>query len=223
MKRIITLLALMAAALMTSSAELPAQQSSPFKVGNKVALAALPFPLQDVRLLDGPFRAAMLRDQKYLLSLDNDRLLHSFRVTAGLPSTAKPYGGWEAPDVELRGHSLGHFLSGCALMYASTGDERFKSKADAIVAELAKVQQALAAKGFNAGYLSAFPEEYFDLVDKRERVWAPYYTIHKMMAGLLDMYLLCDNKQALEVLQKKADWVKFLVDRLSDEQQQAAL
>src|SRR5262245_19302717 len=223
MKRIAVLFALVVIAQMTSPANLTARQNSPFKVQNKVSLAAIPFPLRDVRLLEGPFREAMLRDQKYLLSLDNDRLLHMFRVTAGLPSTAKPYGGWEAPDIELRGHSLGHFLSACALMYASTGDERFKTKADAVVAELAKVQQALASKGFNAGYLSAFPEEFFDLVDKRERVWAPYYTIHKVMAGLLDMYLLCDNKQALDVLVKQAAWVKFRVDRLSEEQQQAAL
>src|SRR5215475_14669681 len=194
MKRIAVLFALLIAALMAAAANFAARQSSPLKVQNKVQLVALPFPLREVRLLDGPFREAMLRDQKYLLSLDNDRLLHMFRETAGLPSAAKAYGGWEAPDVELRGHSMGHFLSGCALMYASTGDERFKAKADAVVAELAKIQQALAAKGFNAGYLSAFPEEFFDLVDKRERVWAPYYTIHKMMAGLLDMYLLCDNK-----------------------------
>jgi DUF1680 family protein len=223
MKRIALLFALSVAALMSPPANFPAHQNSPLRVQNKVPLAAIPFPLRDVRLLDGPFREAMLRDQKYLLGLDNDRLLHMFRVTAGLPSTAKPYGGWEAPDVQLRGHSTGHFLSACALMYASTGDERFKTKADAVVAELAKVQQALAAKGFNAGYLSAFPEEFFDMVDKRERVWAPYYTIHKMMAGLLDMYLMCDNKQALDVLVKQAAWVKFRVDRLSDEQQQAAL
>jgi len=223
MKRIIASVVFVVMAQMMTPANLPARQNSPLKVSDKVQLNALPFPLRDVRLLDGPFRDAMLRDQKYLLSLDNDRLLSMFRVTAGLPSTAKPYGGWEAPDVQLRGHSMGHFLSACALMYASAGDEQFKTKADAIVAELAKVQQALAAKGFNAGYLSAFPEEFFDLVDKRERVWAPYYTIHKMMAGLLDMYLLCDNKQALDVLVKQADWVKFRVDRLSDEQQQAAL
>src|SRR5215510_5588782 len=223
MKKIAVLFALVVATQITSPAKFPAQQNSPFKVQNKVQLAAIPFPMREVRLLDGPFREAMLRDQKYLLSLDNDRLLHMFRLTAGLPSTAKPYGGWEAPDVQLRGHSMGQFLSACALMYASTGDERFKTKADAVVAELAKIQQALASRGFNPGYLSAFPEEFFDLVDKRERVWAPYYTIHKLMAGLLDMYLLCDNKQALDVLLKKAAWVKFRVDRLSEEQQQAAL
>jgi DUF1680 family protein len=188
-----------------------------------VTLAARPFPLQDVRLLDGPFREAMQRDQKYLLALEPDRLLHNFRVNAGLPSTARPLGGWEAPDVELRGHSVGHYLSALALMYASTGDERFKARGDLMVAELAKVQAALPSRGAHAGYLSAFPEELIDRVDARQKVWAPYYTLHKIMAGLLDMYQLCGNRQALDVLQKQAAWVTFRMDRLTRERQQAML
>src|SRR5262252_5540804 len=131
--------------------------------------------LKEVRFLDGPFRDAMLRDQKFLLGIDPDRMLHMFRVTAGLPSSAQPYGGWEEPKTELRGHSMGHYLSACALMYSSTGDERFKTRAVAVVSELAKVQNAMPAHGFNQGYLSAFPEAFFDKVDKAEKVWAPYY------------------------------------------------
>ncbi|HEY2942509.1 MAG TPA: beta-L-arabinofuranosidase domain-containing protein [Vicinamibacteria bacterium] len=187
-----------------------------------VPIAARGFALTEVRLLDGPFREAMLRDQEFLLSLDLDRLLHTFRLNAGLPSSATPLGGWEAPDVELRGHSLGHFLSASALMYAATGDARFKGRADAAVAELARIQEAL-AKRANAGYLSAFPEEFFDRLEKRQRVWAPYYTIHKLMAGLLDVHELCANPQALDVVVKMAGWVKLRMDRLSDEQRQAAL
>jgi len=201
----------------------PSQPSPKIKVRDKVPSKVSPFDLREVRLLDGPFRDAMLRDQKYLLELDSDRLLHNFRVTAGLPSTAQPLGGWEDPKGELRGHSVGHFLSGCALMYASTGDARFKDKGDGIVAELAKVQEAMPSQGFNKGFLSAYPEEFFDRVDKRIRVWAPYYTLHKIMAGLLDMYLHCDNRQALDVVSRMADWVKFRVDRLTDDEQQAAL
>src|SRR5262249_60182240 len=64
------------------------------KVSPKAPLKAYAFNLKDVRLLEGPFRDAMLRDQKFLLSVDPERLLHMFRVTAGLPSSAKPYGGW---------------------------------------------------------------------------------------------------------------------------------
>ena len=192
------------------------------RVPDKVSLGAVSFPLQEVRLLDGPFKQAMQLDQQYLLSLEPDRLLHNFRVTAGLPSTAKPLGGWEAPDVELRGHAVGHYLSALALMHAATGDGRFKTRADLMVAELAKVQDA-EAKRFHPGYLSAFPEEFFERVEARQRVWAPYYTIHKIMAGLLDVSELCDNPQALNVVTKMADWVKFRVDRISQEQQQAAL
>ncbi len=195
----------------------------PLKIADKIALQAKPFALQDVRLLDGPFREAMLRDQQFLLELDPDRLLHDFRVNAGLPSTATPYGGWEKPDVELRGHSVGHYLSALALMYASTGDARFKTRGDLMVTELAKVQAAGPAHGYHKGYLSAFPESFIDRVETRQKVWAPYYTLHKIMAGLLDMYQLCGNTQALDALVQEADWVKFRQDRLTHEQQQAML
>ncbi len=177
----------------------------------------------EVRLLDGPFRDAMLRDQQFLLALDPDRLLHTFRLNAGLPSTAQPLGGWEAPDVELRGHSTGHYLSALSLMYAYTGDERFKTRADLLVAELAKVQDALAAKASHPGYLSAFPEELFDRVETRRAVWAPYYTLHKILAGLIDANQLCDNRQALDMAERLAGWVKFRTDRLTHAQQQAML
>src|SRR5512136_1908816 len=149
-------LAVAAVALLFSSAPGPEAQAPVPPVRPVVARQVEDFDLRDVRLLDGPFRDAMQRDQQYLLSLDQDRLLHNFRVTAGLPSSASPLGGWEAPDVELRGHSVGHYLSALALMYASTGDVRFRQRADTMVAELAKVQAALTARRFNAGYLSAF-------------------------------------------------------------------
>jgi DUF1680 family protein len=211
-----------ATALLVYVAAHAAQYPVPVKVADKIPLKAVPFPLESVRLLDGPFRDAMIRDQKYLLSLDQDRLLHNFRVTAGLPSSAEPLGGWEAPDVELRGHAVGHYLSAVSLMYASTGDERFKQRADGLVAEFAKVQQAESSK-FHPGYLSAFPEELFDRVETRQRVWAPYYTIHKIMAGLFDAYQLTGNAQALDVLKKQADWVVWRNGRLTAEQRQAML
>jgi DUF1680 family protein len=187
------------------------------------AIQVEPFDLKEVRLLDGPFRQAMVRDQDYLLSLEPDRLLHAFRVTAGLPSTAAPYGGWEDPKGELRGHSLGHYLSACALMYSSTGDARFKQRTETIVTALAQCQDALPSKGFNKGYLAAFPESFFDRVDAQKPVWAPYYTLHKIMAGLLDTAVECDNPQALAVLERMADWLEFRLNRLTPEQQQGAL
>jgi uncharacterized protein len=100
-----------------------------------------PFPLTQVRLLDGPFKRQMEINNQWVLALPNDRLLHTFRVNAGLPSSAQPLGGWEKPDCELRGHFVGgHFLSACALAYGATGDDAFKHKGDEMVAELAKCQ-----------------------------------------------------------------------------------
>jgi DUF1680 family protein len=178
-------------------------------VAPKIGIRAYPFDLRNVRLLDGPFKKAMERDLKYMLSLEPDRLLHMFRVTAGLPAPGEAYGGWEKPDVELRGHTTGHFLSASALMVAATGDERIRAKADAIVAELAKCQKALGP----SGYLSAFPETFFDRVDSIRTVWAPFYTIHKIMAGLVDMSESAGNAQALEIVEGMARWVKSFTDK----------
>ncbi len=186
---------------------------------NAIQIQAHPFDLAQVRLLKGPFKDAMQRDRKYLHDLDPDRLLHTFRLNAGLPSSAEPLGGWEKPDCELRGHSMGHYLSACAMMYSSTGDERLKAKADAIVAELAKCQSALG----DSGYLSAFPETWFDRVEAFKTVWAPYYTLHKIYAGLLDMYVHCGNKQALEIAEKMAAWNKKRLDKLDEAHMQRML
>jgi hypothetical protein len=193
------------------------------EIRDAVVLPAQPFALLQVRLLDGPFREAMLRDENYLLSLDCDRLLYNFRVNANLPTDAKPYGGWEAPTCELRGHSVGHYLSACSLMFAGTGDARFKERVDKIVAGFAECQNALAKNSSHAGYLSAFPESFIDRVENRKPVWAPWYTLHKIMAGLLDANQLCGNAQALEVLTNMANWVIFRVDNLSEEKMQASL
>ena len=186
-------------------------------------IKAQPFNLKQVRLLGGPFHEAMQRDRAYLLQLDPDRLLHTFRLTAGLPTNAEPYGGWEAPDCQLRGHSLGYYLSACSMLYASSGDADFKARATYLVAEMGKCQDALPSQGYNPGFLSAYPETFFDLVDQRDPVWAPYYTLHKIMAGLLDVYEHCDNTRALAILEKLAGWLLFRIRRLSQEQMEISL
>lgn len=193
-------------------------QPSVVRVENHSPLNAFAFDLRDVRITDGLFRHAMDLDKRYLLSLDPDRLLHVFRINAGLPSGAQPLGGWEDPKCELRGHFVGHYLSACSLMYASTGDMALRERVEVIVRELAKCQEKL-----GNGYLSAFPEEFFDRVETTGRVWAPYYTLHKILAGLLDAYVHCENNQALEVAKKFGDWVIARNRRLSDEQMQRML
>jgi len=189
----------------------PDSAAAAAEVRPKVPLKAEPFDLAEVRLLDGPFQHAVELDHKYLLSLDPDRLLHTFRTSAGLPSSAKPLGGWEEPKCEVRGHSLGHFLSASALMYASSGDVKLKEKADYVVAELAKCQAR-----FPSGYLSAYPEEFIERVEAGKPVWAPWYTLHKIYQGLLDVHVLCGNPQALDVLKKACAWIQSRTDKLDD-------
>jgi uncharacterized protein len=185
----------------------------------KVAWQLRPFPLKQVRLGDGPCKDAMEADRRYLHSLPPDRLLHTFRINAGIPTSAEPLGGWEKPDCELRGHYAGgHYLSACALMYASTGDEDLRKNANLVVTELGKCQDAL-----KSGYLSAFPMEFFDRLRERRDVWAPFYTVHKIIAGLIDMYLHTGNEQALDIAQKMAHWTDEYTGSLSYEHMQRVL
>ena len=189
-----------------------------------------PFPMAQVRLLPSTFLDAAEWNRAYMSRLPADRLLHTFRLNAGLPSSAEPLGGWEvyvAPtpgqrpnnDGELRGHFIGHFLSASAQLYASMGDKDAKAKGDYMVAELAKCQQKLGP----SGYLSAFPIEWFERLDARQPVWAPFYTIHKIMAGMLDMYQLAGNRQALEVLEGMSRWADDWSASKSEEHMQDIL
>lgn len=176
------------------------------------------FEMAEVRLLPGIFKDSEAANLGYLKRLDSDRLLHNFRINAGLPSSAQPLGGWEKPDCELRGHFVGHYLSACALMYSSTGNKEVKAKGDYITGELAKCQEKL-----GGGYLSAFPSEYFDRLNARQKVWAPFYTIHKIMAGMYDMHQHCDNKQALDVLKGMASWADNWTAPIPEEHMQDIL
>uniref|UniRef100_A0A6N2LLF6 Alpha-L-arabinofuranosidase B arabinose-binding domain-containing protein n=1 Tax=Salix viminalis TaxID=40686 RepID=A0A6N2LLF6_SALVM len=157
--------------------------------------------LHNVRLDPGSIHwQAQHTNLEYLLMLDVNKLVWSFRKTAGLSRPGKAYGGWEAPDSELRGHFVGHFLSASAQMWASTHNETLKKKMSAVVSALSACQMKM-----GTGYLSAFPSELFDRFEAIKPVWAPYYTIHKILAGLLDQYTLADNSQALKM-------VKWMVD-----------
>jgi len=151
--------------------------------------------------------------------MPEDRLLHTFRINAGFSSVAQPLGGWEKPDCELRGHFTGgHFLSACALTYTATGDEWFRTRAASMVSELAKCQRA-----HHNGYLSAFPDELFDRLQAGAKVWAPFYTLHKILAGHLDVYEHCGNAQALEVATNLAGWIRTWSKGLSDAQMERVL
>jgi len=188
---------------------------------------AIPFPLQDVRLLDGMFKDGQDVAVKYLLSLEPDRFLANFRKEAGLPPKAKQYGGWESEGVS--GHAGGHYLSACAIAYAATGDKRFLDRVNYFVSELAACQRAN-----GNGYVAAIPNGkkiYAEVAAGDIRVdsfglnggWVPNYTLHKLFAGLRDAYRLCGNANALEVSQNLADWLEKTLSGLNDEQMQKIL
>ncbi|MEU6508377.1 beta-L-arabinofuranosidase domain-containing protein [Streptomyces sp. NPDC046942] len=202
-----------------------AAHAAPHRTGapRRQAARVQPFPLTAVTLLAGPFQDNQRRNTAYLRFVDIDRLLHTFRRNVGLPSTAQPCGGWEAPSVELRGHSTGHLLSGLALACANTGDTALRDKGRSLVAALAACQAASPSAGYGKGYLSAFPESFFDRLEAGTGVWAPYYTIHKIMAGLVEQYRLAGNSQALDVVLHLAQWVDTRTGKLSYAQMQQVL
>ncbi len=159
-------------------------------------------------------------NRNYLLSLDSDALLLHYRTEAVLnsfwESPQKMHGGWEHPTCELRGHFPGHWLSAAAMSYASSGDMELKAKADRIVAEIGVCQKA------NGGeWAATIPEKYLDRIADGKRVWAPHYTIHKTFMGLLDMYLLAGNEEALDIAKNWSKWfvkwtAKFSREEMDD-------
>jgi hypothetical protein len=206
----------------------PTATETRLKVKSVAALQAYAFPLEDLRLLQGsPFYNALEKDAAYLLKIESDRLLHRFYANAGLPTKAPVYGGWESEGVS--GHTLGHYLSACALMYASSKDERYRERVSYLVQELARCQAAR-----KTGYVGAIPKEdsIFAQVARGDirssgfdlnGGWSPWYTVHKVMAGLADAYLYTQNQQALEVLKGMSDWTASVVNPLTDEQRQKML
>lgn len=206
------------AALALAPASAAAIDTAPApRVADKVRWREQPFALDRVQLLDGPFLQARERNRRFLMSIPNARLLHSFRLTAGLASDAQPLGGWESPGCEIRGHfSGGHYLSACALLYASTGDATLRAKAVALVEELARCQR-------DDGYLGAYPSSFYDRLGRGEQVWVPIYTLHKILAGHLDMQRLCGSATAGRTAQRLADWLGAWMDGFDDARWQEIL
>jgi DUF1680 family protein len=197
-------------------------------------LKVRPLPLESVRLTGGPLKNAQEQDAKYLLELEPNRMLAYLRQRAGLEPKGKGYGGWDGGGRQLTGHIAGHYLSAVSLMWAATGDVRFKERADYIVSELKIIQDAQ-----GDGYLGALMDNQgadgkirfqelckgiirsggFDL----NGLWSPWYVEHKIFAGLRDAYRYTGNRMALDVEVKFAGWVETIVSKLDDDQTQKML
>ena len=192
-------------------------------------LPARPLELSKVRLLGGPLKQAQDKYAEYLLNLEPDRMLAYYRRQAGLEGKAAPYGGWDGGGRNLTGHIAGHYLSAVSLMWAATGDQRFKDRADYIVKELKEVQDK-----HGDGYLSALEggRECFEAVRRGQirsggfdlnGLWAPWYVLHKTYAGLRDAYRYAGSKTALEMEIKFAAWAEGILADLTDQQVQKML
>ncbi len=177
--------------------------------------------LKDVRVLPGLFRRRMDLNEAYLLELDSGCLLQNFYLEAGIilpglqvvpdPSAAKMHWGWEAPNCQLRGHFLGHWLSAAATLCAGGDKPELRAKLDHIVAELARCQQ------LNGGeWVGSIPEKYFAMMKPDRYIWSPQYTMHKTIMGLKDVYDLLGNQTAVDILDHLADWYVRWVDDMQE-------
>lgn len=191
------------------------------------ALVAEPFPLSQVRLLPGRFLRAQEANASYLLMLEPDRLLSAFRKNAGLEPKAPAYGGWESMGVA--GHTLGHYLTACSLQFAASGDARFRDRVKLLVAELKACQDAR-----KDGYVGAIPDgdRVWQELERREiqskgfdlnGIWVPWYTLHKLFAGLLDAHRLVGDGQALGIAAKLGDWAIHVTRNLDGDDWQRML
>jgi hypothetical protein len=169
----------------------------------------------DQVVLDGEIQQRKSLAYRYMMSLNNANLLQNYYWEAGiahktiLRETGKNpndrgddmHWGWESPICQLRGHFLGHWLSGAYRMYAITRAAEIKAKADAVVAELAKCQER------NGGqWCGSIPEKYLEWAAGDKAPWAPHYVLHKTIMGLIDAYRFGNNEQTLDILNNWAKW-----------------
>ncbi|MBE6804321.1 MAG: hypothetical protein E7528_05420 [Ruminococcaceae bacterium] len=172
--------------------------------------------MKNVTLLDSYEQNAFNLEKKYLKSLESDKLLKGFCEIAGIELNAEKYGGWETSAIQ--GHTLGHYLTAVAQAYTSSSDEDFKKITDYMISVLAKCQA-------ENGYLAAIPESHYTQLETGDTkgTWVPWYSMHKILAGLVSVYEFTENKQALEVASKLGDWVYSHTSKWTAETQKTVL
>lgn len=158
-------------------------------------------PMSFVELQDSYEKNAFDLEMQYLKKLDSDRLLKGFCDIAGVESEAQLYGGWETSAIQ--GHTLGHYLTAVSQGYAYSGEKELKAVADHIVDVL------LLCQNDDSGYLAAIPEEHYIKIEQGNTsgTWVPWYSMHKILSGVISAYELTGNEKALTVASRLGDWV----------------
>ncbi len=182
--------------------------------------------MRNVKILPGLFRSRMKLNEDYLMELDSVCLLQNFYFEAGLqlpgmqavsdPDSARMHWGWEAPNCQLRGHFLGHWLSAASALCANEDRPALKAKIDWIVNELSRCQK------LNGGeWVGSIPEKYFSMLRPGFYIWSPQYTMHKTILGLKDVYDRLGNSTAMDILDHLADWYVRWTDSVRDKYPEA--
>lgn len=221
--RLLRALAFTAIAIPSTAHEIreniPALANSPSDVGPGATAPVRPFKLEQVQLDKGLLQEKRDRVKNFVRTYDERRFLVLFNEVAGRgnSSALDPPGGWEDGGL-LSGHWTGHYMSALSQAYVDQGETIYKSKLDWMVAELAACQEAYTAtqRPTHPGYLGALPEDTvlrfgpprFAVygANLSTNTWAPWYTQHKIIRGLLDAYYNTNNTQALGIAVKMADW-----------------
>ena len=200
------------------------------------------FSLADVKLEDEYFLDVTQKDVDFLNTFDVDRLLYNFRLTAGLPNKAKaPYSGWE--NTRIGGHTLGHYLAAAAQGIASGYGECKGRDGLALCERLALLINGLSEcqaasgrddrckQGFIFGATMADPaksELQFDKLEAGNQAdtWVPWYTMHKLMNGLVETAKLAGGQtaeQALDIAEKLGEWMYERTSRWDQETRKRVL
>lgn len=172
---------------------------------------------QDVKLLDTELRRRENENRNYMLRLTNENLMRNYMLEAGLWSSAELktdiHGGWESPTCALRGHFTGHYLSASAMMFHAHSDMEIKGKADMMIEDLERCQ-----KEHGNGWAGSIPEKYLHWIARGKEVWAPHYTVHKTLMGLVDMAVLTKNEKALAIADRWGKWFDEWTTQFTREQ-----
>lgn len=168
------------------------------------------FELDQVEVLDPYYKQAQTSDIAFLKKFDNDRILSRFRETAGLSTNgAKPYNGWE--NSYIGGHCLGHYFTACAQAVKTAGDQDLKQKLDQLMTELRKCQTKLGTGFIFASQIEdpSNVEKQFNIVEGKDEgsTWVPWYTMHKIVQGLIDVYRYAGNEEALTIAKDLGEWI----------------
>lgn len=191
------------------------------------------FQLGDIRLTDDYFVNATEKETQYLLSFDVKKLLAGFRETAGIDTQgATRYPGWE--DSLIGGHTLGHYITACVQAYQSanttdTHKEKLLSVITAIIDSLKECQDKVGtgfifgAKLTDKGGIEAqFNNVEDNKADIFSEAWVPWYTMHKLIAGIVSVAELQDetskavSAKALKAASDLGDWTYERASKWSD-------